>query len=79
MKPMPGIICAAIRARSASAPAELPGQNGKHGGAKTDEHVGAQACGLMPELALQTNDAAQERSYHQPRQRRTERSAQFIP
>ena len=42
-------------------PRQLIGQEGKHGRAKTDKEIGSQTRGPVLGLALQTDQAAQER------------------
>jgi len=57
---------------------ELAGEDGEHGRAKTDEHVGAQAGRAVAELALQADRAAEEGGENQAGQRRTQDDTEFV-
>src|ERR1700722_3002294 len=57
---------------------ELARQNRKHGRAKTDEHIGAQTCGLVTELPFQTNHSTENRSQQQTHHCRSEACAKFM-
>ncbi len=61
MKPMPGIICAAMRVWSPPTVAgHFVGNDGEERGAEADQHVGANAGGLAAQLAFQADQTAQE-------------------
>ena len=65
-KPMPGMIWAAMRVWSPPTfDGHFVGNHGEKRGAEANQHVGADARGLVAQLALQTDNAAQERGQKQ--------------
>ena len=62
IKPMPGMICAAMRVGSApQTPYQPVGQQCKHGRTETDEQIRAQARRPMLEFAFEADGSAKYR------------------